>query len=440
MSIGREGSRDTAKGIIVSIYPDVCLAKKDPVPFSIYAIQGEDANTAPTVRMTGQRAHNAGSLTTCCHGDEPGLAGVVSGTVGAVCEPKTWSPTVNIEGKPAVRHGDEWWMNCRNTTGKLCWIESPDKDTAPKPILLAQAATGTMTDAAPIGAGTAGGKATPGGRIGLGGKNIAAEIANMLTGGLVHQRQVEFYINDLQAVLDAPSTPPLTAGQRQILESAIADIRAVDLPAGNVEAAQEKHDKAIEQVVASAAAGVTAGNVRVTSQTRSECDELCHLACECMRDRGGDRTYTDCVSRKLREKYYNQDGPRMPDGSPRRPTSPTADGPRPEVSYKPGTDGRYQPVASRNDPDMHSSQIPIPGAPRPDVSWWKDGKLWKIFELKFPRPGGGVDTDTEMQAKGEYERIARDQGLDPDEDVIKIDVKEDCECTSEGGQAKPGRC
>ncbi len=150
----REGSRDTGKGIIVSIYPDVCYAKDVPVPFSLYAIQGEDANTAPTVRMTGQRAHNKGSMTTCCHGDEPGVAGVKSGTVGSICEPKTWSSTVNIEGKPAIRHNDEWWMNNRNTIGKLYWIESTESFEATPPLKAAgcmtiRAATNAMTPASP---------------------------------------------------------------------------------------------------------------------------------------------------------------------------------------------------------------------------------------------------------------------------------------------------
>ncbi|MCU0828548.1 MAG: DUF4150 domain-containing protein [Tabrizicola sp.] len=134
MSMPKEGSRDTARGIIISLTPDVCLtpvgASTVPVPYSIYAIQGEDANTAATVRYTGQRAHNMASLTTCCHGDEPGTAlGVVSGTVGGVCAPKTHSASVRVQGKWAVRHTDEWWMNNRNTVGKLTWIENTDRPT-----------------------------------------------------------------------------------------------------------------------------------------------------------------------------------------------------------------------------------------------------------------------------------------------------------------------
>jgi len=129
MSIPREASRDTGKGIIISLTPDVC---KTPVgssmvaiPYCIHADQSDDANTAATVRYTGQRAHNMGSLTTQCSGDEPGTGtGVKSGTVGSVCEPKTHSASVRVQGKWAVRNTDEWWMNKRNTVGKLTWVES----------------------------------------------------------------------------------------------------------------------------------------------------------------------------------------------------------------------------------------------------------------------------------------------------------------------------
>ncbi|MFS4438715.1 DUF4150 domain-containing protein [Paracoccaceae bacterium GXU_MW_L88] len=131
MSIPREGSRDTGKGIIISLTPDVCrtpVGNSTPaIPYSVYPIQEEDANTCATVRMTGQRAHNLGSLVTQTHGDEPGRAlGVRSGTVGAAVEPKGHSSTVRFEGKWAVRHGDEWWMNSRNTVGKLQWVESTE--------------------------------------------------------------------------------------------------------------------------------------------------------------------------------------------------------------------------------------------------------------------------------------------------------------------------
>ncbi|SOC21958.1 uncharacterized protein DUF4150 [Rhodobacter sp. JA431] len=143
MSIPREGSRDTSEGIIVSCTPDVCKTPVGsslvPIPYSIVAKQGDDANTVPTVRMTGLRAHNMGSLTTKCTGDAPGTGtGVKSGTVGSVCEPKGHSNSVRIAGKWAVRDADEWWMNSKNTVGKLAYVKSTESFGTTPAVELAQ--------------------------------------------------------------------------------------------------------------------------------------------------------------------------------------------------------------------------------------------------------------------------------------------------------------
>ncbi|MEO3999637.1 DUF4150 domain-containing protein [Mesorhizobium sp. CAU 1732] len=129
MTASREGSRDTGDGIVISLTPDVCKtpigSSVVPVPYSVFAKQDDDANTAATVRMTGQRSHNLGSVITRTQGDSPGTAGgVKSGTVGAACHPKDHSKSVRIEGKPAIMHAHEWWMNNRNTVGKLYYLKS----------------------------------------------------------------------------------------------------------------------------------------------------------------------------------------------------------------------------------------------------------------------------------------------------------------------------
>lgn len=131
MSIPKEGSRDIGDGIIVSLTPDICKtpvgSSTPPIPYSVFAIQGDDANTAATVRMTSNRAHNMASVVTRTQGDAPGSAGgIKSGTTGAACHPKTHSSNVNIEGKPAIRHTDEWYMNNKNTVGKLTYIDSTE--------------------------------------------------------------------------------------------------------------------------------------------------------------------------------------------------------------------------------------------------------------------------------------------------------------------------
>ena len=143
MAFPKEGSRDIGDGIIVSCTPDICKTPVGsslvPVPYSIYGKQGDDANTATSVRYTGKRAHNMGSLTTRSMGDAPGTGtGVKSGTVGGICEPKGHSNAVRVEGKWAVRHTDEWWMNSRNTVGKLTYVQSTETWEPTPAIILAQ--------------------------------------------------------------------------------------------------------------------------------------------------------------------------------------------------------------------------------------------------------------------------------------------------------------
>jgi hypothetical protein len=291
-SLPLEGSRDTGDGILISIYPDVCLTPVGGVmvaiPYTIFAYQSDDANTAATVRQTSLRSHTSASLITHCYGDEAGTGGgVISGTHNGVCEPKTWSPTVRFEGHGAVRHQDEWWMNKRNTIGKLTYIKDQNQYKPPKvelrtvpptptdkPVQLAQAAN-VATDAPMFG------KAPPSpsttspstGMLGTAGRALggpSVDIANFLTGGRVAREQVNYEINYLQSILDAPSTPALTIAQQQVVQNAIADIKANDLAAGNVEAAREKKQKAIDDIGALAGAGV-----RTTADTRAKTECPC---------------------------------------------------------------------------------------------------------------------------------------------------------------------
>ncbi|MBZ6416062.1 PAAR-like domain-containing protein [uncultured Methylobacterium sp.] len=97
----------------------------------------EGASIADSVRQTDERSHVRGSLIRQCYGDEPGVGGgVTSGTRGAECEPKTWSSSVRAEGRPMVRHDDEWWMNHRNTYGRLTCVKDATSYETPdtKPI------------------------------------------------------------------------------------------------------------------------------------------------------------------------------------------------------------------------------------------------------------------------------------------------------------------
>ncbi|KQP25801.1 hypothetical protein ASF27_21205 [Methylobacterium sp. Leaf102] len=131
MTWPREGSRDVHDGIIVSQVPDICLTQQGgtmvPVPYTIWCRQADAANLANSIHQTDDRTHAKESLVLKCYGDEPGTGGGIrSGTTGAECTPKTWSASVFVEGRNMVRHDDEWWMNHRNTYGKLIYTKDMD--------------------------------------------------------------------------------------------------------------------------------------------------------------------------------------------------------------------------------------------------------------------------------------------------------------------------
>lgn len=141
MAAPKEGARDIGDGLIVCTTPDVCKTPVGnsmvPIPYSITARQSDDANTVPTVRMTGKRAHNMASIVTTCTGDAPGTGkGIKSGTTEGVCHPKTHSNNVRIRGDWAIRHDDVWEMNNRNTVGKLVYVVPRQQSHEPTPAIL----------------------------------------------------------------------------------------------------------------------------------------------------------------------------------------------------------------------------------------------------------------------------------------------------------------
>lgn len=121
----REGSREISEGLIVSTLPDWCYKNNKPTPYNIHAFQKDAARLANTIRQTTQRSHAKDSIILHCYGDEEAddRGGIESGTKGAECTPKTWSATVRFEGRNAVRHDDEWWMNHKNTWGRLTYVK-----------------------------------------------------------------------------------------------------------------------------------------------------------------------------------------------------------------------------------------------------------------------------------------------------------------------------
>jgi len=425
-----EGSRDTDEGIVVSTEPDICLTPSGggmvPVGYNIWAKQADDARTTPTVKLTSLRSHNMASLITTCHGDEAGTGGgVKSGTHNGICEPKGHSANVYSEGKQMIRHTDEWWMNNRNTVGKLNYVKDAGAygrwfEAQAGKVQVAEADLGAKSDATP----TALGYMAPAGAAAQQAAKQAAQDALAAADRAVATARAEIAAEEGVEVADIaddwnPTGWIIAAGAGiGLVYSAYQLSKAL-----KAKAEAEAKLKHIEQQQQ------TESVVRVTGSPKSPKDEICDAACKCKQDRGGARTFTDCVAKKLRDKYYDPNGPKRADGSPRYPTSPTADGPRPEVSYDPGNN--FQAAPSENTPGMPSSQVPISGMPRPDISWWSGGKLATIYELKF-----GQDGNTPMQDAGLYEEIARRNGLDPNKDLIKINVDKDCECGPDGGRGK----
>jgi hypothetical protein len=302
-SLPLEGSRDTGEGILISIYPDVCLTPVGGVmvaiPYTIYAYQSDDANTAATVRQTSLRSHTSASIITHCYGDEAGTGGgVTSGTHNSICEPKTWSPTVRFEGHGAVRHQDEWWMNKRNTIGKLTYIKDQKEYKSIQLAFLASSPSSTSDAPAPFSApavnaspaaptpapaaetpevpetqparsrGAPSSLPVDGGTMGF-----IEMTGNQLGPYIVGSFVVPHDINELQSVLDTPSTPPLTAEQRQIIQSAIDDIKKNDLPTYDYGASGAKKKDALARAKLSRQAKAeTSGAVRTTGRERKKCN------------------------------------------------------------------------------------------------------------------------------------------------------------------------
>jgi hypothetical protein len=110
------------EGIIIAMFPDVCIVQQVSVPFPLFAKQSDASGVTTTVKANGLGLHTKASIVTRCSGDEAGQSGIKSGTIGGVCQPKTWASNIVSQGNPVVRHNDEWWMNNKNTIGKLFWI------------------------------------------------------------------------------------------------------------------------------------------------------------------------------------------------------------------------------------------------------------------------------------------------------------------------------
>jgi len=122
-------ARQCEQYTVISLCPDWCKTphkKSKPLPYLVSIDLGGSAGVSGNVNFNGNPAFLYGqSDTRTVEGDEPGTGtGVLSGTVGEKCEPVTHSPTVRINQKQLVRENDLFWMNNRNTLGKLTTREN----------------------------------------------------------------------------------------------------------------------------------------------------------------------------------------------------------------------------------------------------------------------------------------------------------------------------
>ncbi|MEX9871594.1 DUF4150 domain-containing protein [Providencia huaxiensis] len=110
-------ARQDGEWLVVSILPDVCKtpigSSTPPVPYPVIAKLDDAVKVVPSVRANGKPVVVfSQSFVPETIGDQAGQAkGIKSGTVGGKCHPKQHSKSFFVQGKPVLRHDDEFWMN-----------------------------------------------------------------------------------------------------------------------------------------------------------------------------------------------------------------------------------------------------------------------------------------------------------------------------------------
>jgi len=124
------GARKSDLPMVVSSYPswNWTPGSSNPVPYPVTYDLDESINVSEDVFYNGDNAFIMGSDSNKVTGDEAGKnGGVISATTTDKAEPREYSSSVFVNRKKAVRCGDLFNMNAKNTQGTLICVQPPLK-------------------------------------------------------------------------------------------------------------------------------------------------------------------------------------------------------------------------------------------------------------------------------------------------------------------------
>ena len=124
------GARQASFPKVIYAYPSWNWRRRcsRPIPYPVTYDLSKSANISGDVRFNSDWAFMMQSHSSGVTGDEAGnRGGVLSGTTSAEAEPIGHSRSVNINCRKAVRCGDRFYMNHKNTRGTLVCAPPPPK-------------------------------------------------------------------------------------------------------------------------------------------------------------------------------------------------------------------------------------------------------------------------------------------------------------------------
>lgn len=122
--MSKVGARECGEQIVIcsskSVNKTIVGNSVVPVPYPVQCTLSHSNRISRDVYFNGHKAFIMQSDTSYVSGDRAGSrGGVKSGTVSKEAEPIEHSHSVNINCRKAVRCGDKFYMNAKNTTGYL---------------------------------------------------------------------------------------------------------------------------------------------------------------------------------------------------------------------------------------------------------------------------------------------------------------------------------